>query len=390
VVLSLPEDMLTDRTAAADVRPAHVVQAAPSAAAMAELRALLAKAERPLVMVGGPTWDQSAVDAMTRFVEANDLPVMASYRAQDRFDNRNDHYVGHAQRGLNPEMRKLVETADLIIAAGPRLGEVTTASYTTIKAPTPTQTLIHAHPSPDELGRVFAPALAIPTGMGAFTQALAALPPVDGKRWSGWRKGGRAAYLDFIKPTSMPGDVNLAEIVIHMSRVLPEDAIMINCAGNNSGWVHRFFQFRGYGSQIVATSGSMGYGVPAAVAAKLAHPERTVVSVNGDGCFMMLGQEIATARQYGLAPIIVVVNNTMLATIRMHQEQHFPGRVVGTDLFNPDFTALARAYGAHAETVRRTDEFPDALKRCQAAGRVSLIEMFIDRNALTPNLALKG
>jgi acetolactate synthase-1/2/3 large subunit len=390
VVLSLPEDMLMDRTAAADVRPAHVIQAAPSAAAMAELRELLAKAERPLVMVGGPTWDQRAVDNMTKFVEANDLPVMASYRAQDRFDNRNDHYVGHAQRALNPEMRKLVETADLIIAAGPRLGEVTTASYTTIKAPTPTQTLIHAHPSPDELGRVFAPRLAIPTGMGAFAEALAALPPVDSKRWSGWRKGGRTAYLDFIRPTPMPGDVNLSEIVAHMSRVLPEDAIMINCAGNNSGWVHRFFQFRGYGSQIVATSGSMGYGVPAAVAAKLAHPKRTVVSVNGDGCFMMLGQEVVTALQYGLAPIIVVVNNTMLATIRMHQEQHFPGRIVGTDLVNPDFTALARAYGAHAETVRRTDEFPDALKRCQSAGRVSMIEVFIDRNALTPNLALKG
>jgi acetolactate synthase-1/2/3 large subunit len=355
---------------------------------MAELRDLLARAERPLVMVGGPTWDQRAVDAMTKFVEANDLPVMASYRAQDRFDNRKEHYVGHAQRALNPEMRKLVETADLIIAAGPRLGEVTTASYTTIKAPTPTQTLIHAHPSPDELGRVFAPALAIPTGMGAFAEALAALPPVDASRWSGWRKAGRQAYLDFIRPTDMPGDVNLSEIVTHMSRVLPEDAIMINCAGNNSGWVHRFYQFRGYGSQIVATSGSMGYGVPAAVAAKLAHPERVVVSVNGDGCFMMLGQEIATAQQYGLAPIIILVNNTMLATIRMHQEQHFPGRVVGTDLFNPDFTALARAYGAHAETVRRTEEFPDALKRCQAAGRVALIEVFIDRNALTPNLAL--
>ncbi len=388
VVLSLPEDMLMDRTAAADVRRAHVVQAVPSASAMAELRDLLAKAERPLVMVGGPTWDQRAVDNMTKFVEANGLPVMASYRAQDRFDNRNEHYVGHAQRALNPEMRKLVETADLIIAAGPRLGEVTTASYTTIKAPTPTQTLIHAHPSLDELGRVFAPELAIPTGMGAFAEALAALAPVDATRWSAWRKAGRQAYLDFIRPTEMPGDVNLSEIVAHMSRVLPEDAIMINCAGNNSGWVHRFYQFRGYGSQIVATSGSMGYGVPAAVAAKMVYSERTVVSVNGDGCFMMLGQEIATALQYGVAPIFIVVNNTMLATIRMHQEQHFPGRVVGTDLVNPDFTALARAYGAHAETVRRTDEFPDALKRCQEAGRMSLIEVFIDRNALTPNLAL--
>jgi acetolactate synthase-1/2/3 large subunit len=355
---------------------------------MAELRDRLAKAKRPVVIVGGPTWNQAAVNDMTLFVEANNLPVMASYRAQDRFDNRNDHYVGHAQRGLNPEMRKLIETADLIIAAGPRLGEVTTASYTTINVPTPRQSLIHAHPSADEIGTVFAPDLAIATGMPAFAKALAALAPVDSSAWAGWTKDGRAAYLDFIKPTAMPGDVNLAEIVQHMSKTLPEDAIMINCAGNNSGWVHRFFQFRGYGSQIVATSGSMGYGVPAAVAAKLVHPEKVVVSVNGDGCFMMLGQEIATARQYGLAPVFIVVNNEMLATIRMHQEQHFPDRVVATDLVNPDFTALGKAYGAHTETVRKTEEFPAALERCLKAGRMSLIEVFIDRNALTPNLTL--
>jgi acetolactate synthase-1/2/3 large subunit len=388
VVLSLPEDMLVDRTAAEDARPAAVIQAAPAPAAIAELRRRLAAAERPLVIVGGPTWSQAAVDDMTRFVEANDLPVIASYRAQDRFDNRNEHYAGHAARGPHPAMRRMVETADLIIAAGPRLGEVTTAGYSTIRVPTPSQMLIHAHPDPDELGRVYAPDLAVPSGMSAFAEALAGLEPVDAGRWGDWRRAARQDYLDFIEPTAMPGDVNLAEIVAHLSRALPEDAVMINCAGNNSGWVHRFYQFRGYGSQIVATSGSMGYGVPAAVAAKLAHPERTVVSVNGDGCFMMLGQEIATALQYGAAPVIVVVNNTMLATIRMHQEQTFPGRVVGTDLYNPDFTALARAYGAYAETVRRTEEFGPALERSLGAGRLALIEVFIDRNALTPEMAL--
>jgi acetolactate synthase-1/2/3 large subunit len=388
VVLALPEDMLMDRTAAGDVRRAHVIRPYPSPAAIAELRERLAKAKRPLVMVGGPTWDRTSVQNMTKFVAANNLPVMASYRAQDRFDNRDEHYVGHAQRGLNPEMRKLIETADLIIAAGPRLGEVTTASYTTIKVPSPKQSLVHAHPSPDELGRVYAPDQAIATGMGEFAAALAALEPVDSSAWTDWTKAGRAAYLDFIKPTKMPGDVNLAELVQHMSKVLPEDAIMINCAGNNSGWVHRFYQFRGYGSQVVATSGSMGYGVPAAVAAKLVHPEKTVVSVNGDGCFMMLGQEIATGLQYGAAPVIVVVNNSMLATIRMHQEQHFPDRVVGTDIVNPDFTALGKAYGAHTETVRKTEEFPAALERSIKAGKLSLIEVFIDRDALTPNLTL--
>jgi acetolactate synthase I/II/III large subunit len=390
VVLSLPEDMLLDRSAAADARPAKIIQAAPAPAAIAEIRERLEKAERPLVIVGGPTWNQAAVDNMTRFVEANDLPVIASYRVQDRFDNRNEQYAGHAARGPHAEMRKLIETADLIIAAGPRLGEVTTAGYSTIKVPTPTQTLVHAHPDADEIGSVYQPDLAIPSGMGAFAEALAELEPVDSGRWSEWRRAARKGYLDFIQPTDMPGDVNLAEIVVHLSQTLPEDAIMINCAGNNSGWVHRFFQYRGYGSQIVATSGSMGYGVPAAVAAKLVYPERTVVSFNGDGCFMMLGQEIATARQYGAAPIFIVVNNTMLATIRMHQEQHFPGRMVATDLVNPDFSALARAYGAHAETVRRTEEFSAAFERCQAAGRISLIEVFTDRNALTPNTTLGG
>lgn len=390
VVLSLPEDMLLDRTDAADSRPAKVIQAAPAPIAIAELHERLADAQRPLVIVGGPTWNQTAVDNMTRFVEANDLPVLTSYRVQDRFDNRNEHYAGHAARGPHAEMRKLVETADLIIAAGPRLGEVTTAGYSTMNVPTPSQTLIHAHPDADELGSVYTPDLAIPTGMGAFTEALAGLEPVDSSRWAEWRRAARKGYLDFIRPTDMPGDVNLAEIVTYLSQTLPEDAIMINCAGNNSGWVHRFYQFRGYGSQIVATSGSMGYGVPAAVAAKLVYPEKTVVSINGDGCFMMLGQEIATARQYGAAPIFIVINNTMLATIRMHQEQHFPGRMVATDLVNPDFTALARAYGAHAETVRRTEEFAEAFERCQAAGRMALIEVFTDRNALTPNMTLSA
>ena len=390
VVLSLPEDMLLDRTDAADAPRAKIVQAAPAPAAIAELREHLAKAERPVVIVGGPTWNQAAVDNMTRFVEANDLPVIASYRVQDRFDNRNEHYAGHAARGPHAEMRTLVETADLIIAAGPRLGEVTTAGYSTMKVPAPTQSLIHAHPDPDEIGSVYAPDLAIPTGMSAFTEALAGLEPVESGHRAEWRRAARKGYLDFIRPTDVPGDVNLGEIVAQLSRTLPEDAIMINCAGNNSGWVHRFYQFRGYGSQIVATSGSMGYAVPAAVAAKLVYPERTVVSINGDGCFMMLGQEIATARQYGAAPIFIVINNTMLATIRMHQEQQFPGRMVATDLINPDFTALARAYGAHAETVRRTEEFAEAFERCQAAGRMALIEVFTDRNALTPNTTLGG
>jgi acetolactate synthase-1/2/3 large subunit len=385
VVLVLPEDMLIERTGVSDARPVRLAETAPPAGSMAELRERLARAERPLVLVGGPGWTQPAVDDMTRFVEANGLPVLTSYRAQDRFDNRNDHYIGHCRYNERVEQ---MAASDLVIAAGPRLGQVTTAAYTLMDVPNPGQTLIHAHPGGDELGSVYQPDLAINCSMPAFCSALAALGPVGGGRWKGWLEAARAAYLDSIAPVPMSGEVNLSEIVRWLSDTLPDDAVMINGSGNNSGWVHRFYQFRGLGSQHVTTSGSMGYAVPAAVAAQLAFPGRTVVSVNGDGCFMMLGQEMATALQYGLEPIFIIVNNAMLATIRMHQERQFPGRVVGTDLVNPDFTGLGRDYGAHAETVRRTEEFAPAFERARASGRMALIEVLIDRNVLTPALEL--
>ncbi|NND48666.1 MAG: hypothetical protein HKN60_00275 [Rhizobiales bacterium] len=254
--------------------------------------------------------------------------------------------------------------------------------------PNPAQGLIHVHPGGDELGSVYAADLAINCAMPEFTTALAELEPVGGARWQSWLEDARGAYLQSIEPTPMSGDVNLSEIICWMSRELADDAVMINGSGNNSGWVHRFYQFRGLGSQLVATSGSMGYAVPAAVVASLLHPERTVVSVNGDGCFLMLGQEMATAAQYGLNPIFIVVNNQMLATIRMHQERQFPGRVVGTDIPSPDFTGLGRDYGAHAETVRRTEEFAPAFERARASGKMAMIEVLIDRNVLSPVLEL--
>jgi acetolactate synthase-1/2/3 large subunit len=385
VVLELPEDMLVDRSGVADARPVRIARPVPPPDAMAELGRRLARAERPLVLVGGPTWTQGAVDDMTRFVEASGLPVLTSYRAQDRFDNRNPHYIGHCRYNERVEQ---VAASDLVIAAGPRLGQVTTAGYTLLDVPNPAQTLIHIHPGGDELGSVYAPDLAINAGMPEFAAALGEVALADGARWRDWLEDGRAAYLKSIEPVAMSGDVNLSEIVIWLSRELADDAVMINGSGNNSGWVHRFYQFRGLGSQLVATSGSMGYGVPAAVVAALVHPERTVVSVNGDGCFLMLGQEMATALQYGLKPIFIVVNNAMLATIRMHQERSFPGRVVGTDIVNPDFAGLGRDFGAHAETVHRTEEFAPAFERARASGRMALIEVFIDRNVLTPALEL--
>ena len=385
VVLVLPEDMLVEPSSAPDARAVRLVETVPPPKAMAELRDRLESASRPLVLVGGPTWTQAAIDDMTRFVEANGLPVLTSYRAQDRFDNRNDHYVGHCRYNERVEQ---VAAADLIIAAGPRLGQVTTAGYSLLEVPNPKQTVIHVHSGRDEIGSVYQPDLGINCSMPAFCAALADLEPVDGGRWRDWLRNGREAYLESIEPVPMSGEVNLSEIVCWLSATLPDDAVMINGSGNNSGWVHRFYQFRGLGSQLVTTSGSMGYGVPAAVVASMVHPERTVVSVNGDGCFMMLGMEMATALQYGLKPIFIVVNNAMLATIRMHQERSFPGRVVGTDLVNPDFTGLGRDFGAHAETVRRTEEFQPAFERALASGKMSLIEVFIDRNVLTPGLEL--
>jgi len=385
VVLVLPEDMLVEQTNVANARRVRLLETAVPERVADEIKGRLQKAQRPLVLVGGPTWTQEAIDDMTKFVEDNGLPVLTSYRAQDRFDNRNDHYVGHCRYN---ERADLITASDLVIAAGPRLGQVTTAGYSLLDVPNPKQTLIHAHPSPDELGSVYAPDLAVSCTMPVLAKTLAGIEPVGGAAWKGWLSSARSEYLESIKPTSMSGDVNLSQIICWLSKTLPDDAIMINGSGNNSGWVHRFYQFRGLGSQLVTTSGSMGYAVPAAVSASYLYPDRDVVSVNGDGCFMMLGQEMATAVQYGLKPIFIVVNNAMLATIRMHQERDFPGRVVGTDLVNPDFAGLGRNYGAHAETVRRTEEFSPAFERARASGKMSLIEVFIDRNVLTPVLEL--
>jgi acetolactate synthase-1/2/3 large subunit len=384
VILALPEDILLEPALAGDAPRAVAARAAPPPALMARLRELLAAAERPMVIAGGATWDAGAARRLQDFAEANDLPVAVSFRAQDRFDNRHDHYAGHAGIGFDPKLKARLQNSDLLIVAGARLGEMTTQGYTLLDIPSPRQTLIHVHPDPNEIGRVHAPALGINAGMPEFAACLASLEPVQPGRWAAWRAEAHGEYLDFIRPTPMHGDVNLAEVVAHLSQVLPDDAIIANGSGNNTVWLHRFFQYKAFGTQVAATSGSMGYGVPAAVAAGLVHPDRTVICVNGDGCFLMLGQELATAVQYGSAPIIIVVNNSMLATIRMHQERRFSGRVIATELVNPDFPGLARAYGAHGERVRRTDEFPAAFERARVSGKPAVIEIIVDPESLNP------
>ena len=388
VVLALPEDMLTDQAAVADSRPIRPAQAAPSPDAVAELRERLVAAERPMVIVGGPTWTPAAIEDFTQFAEANGLPVAAAFRYQDCFDNRHPHYVGDVGIAINPKLQTRISQSDLLIVAGPRMGEMTTQGYSLLDIPNPSQALVHVHPGAEELGRVYSPDLPINASMPNFAAAMRAMKPVDGSRWRDGLAEARADYEAYRIPTQVPGDLNMGEVMAYLSETLPEDAIITNGAGNYTVWVHRFFQYKRYRTQLAPTSGSMGYGVPAAVAAKLAAPERTAVSFSGDGCFMMLGQELATAVQFGAAAIFIVVNNGMLGTIRMHQERKYPERVIATDLHNPDFVALAQAYGAHGEQVIRTEDFPAAFERAQASGKPALLELIVDPEALTPKQTL--
>ncbi len=389
VVLALPEDMLTDRVACADAARYKRFQAAPPPEAMAELAQLLAKAERPLAVLGGGDWDAAAVENFQRFAIAWNLPVGASFRAQSHFDNALEQYVGDIGVGVNPKLAERMAAADLLVVVGARLGEMTTSGYTLVDIPVPKQTLVHVYPDPEELGRVYWPTLPINAGMRAFAAAAAGLtPPASRADWRAWHAAARADYLDWLKPLPMPGKVQLGEIMAWLRQALPPDAIVTNGAGNYAGWINKNFQFRRYRTLIGPTSGSMGYGVPAGIAAKLLHPGRDVVSISGDGCFLMHGQELATAARHGVALVFIVVNNSLYGTIRMHQEREYPKRVVATALTNPDFAALARAYGLHGETVTETAQFAPAFERCRAAGKPALIELQIDPDAITPRASL--
>jgi acetolactate synthase-1/2/3 large subunit len=281
-----------------------------------------------------------------------------------------------------------VRDADLLLLVGTRLGEASSRSYTLIDIPEPRQMLVHVHPAPEELGLVYTPDLSIAAGMNAFAAAARELDPVDSSAWRDQTKLAHEQYLASIEPRPMPGDLQLGEVVVWLRENLPEDAIIANGAGNYCIWINGYYQYRGFGTQLGPSSGSMGYGTPAAIAAKLVHPDRTVVCFAGDGCFLMTGQELATAAQYELPVIWIVVNNRMYGTIRMHQERDYPGRVSGTDLRNPDFAALARAYGGHGEVVERTADFPGAFRRAQGSGTFALIELRVDPEAITPKYSI--
>jgi acetolactate synthase I/II/III large subunit len=391
VVLALPEDMLTQTAAVADVAPYQVVQASPSASDMERLRGLLAQAKRPLAILGGTVWTREACRDLQAFAESSGLPIACSFRFQDLIDNRHDHYVGDVGIGINPKLAGRVRDADVLLVIGARLGEMTTGAYTLVEPPKPKQRLVHVHAGAEELGRVYQGELLINSGMPQFAAALRNLR-LDGGAWKSWREQGRADYLEWTRPAPIPGKVQLAEIVAWMSERLPRDAIIANGAGNFAGWISRFYRYPGLRTQVAPTNGSMGYGVPAGIAAKVAQPDRLVVSVNGDGDFLMNGQELATAAQYELPVIFVIVNNGMYGTIRMHQEREYPARVYATALNNPDFVALARAYGAHGEAVEETAQFAPAFERAvkatESSRRPSLIELRVDPQAITTSTTL--
>jgi acetolactate synthase-1/2/3 large subunit len=343
-----------------------------------------------MVIAGGSGWTPQACEDLRTFIENWQLPIGLAFRFQDTLDNEHPNYAGDVGLGINPALAKRIQDADVLLALGPRLGEATTGGYTLLDIPKTKQTLIHVHQGADELGRVYSADLPIVSGMPEIASMLAALKPSTAQpAWSGSAKEAHDAYLEWRKPRKIPGDVQLGEIMLQLREHLPKDAILTNGAGNYATWLHRHFAYRHFRSQVAPTSGAMGYGVPAAIAAKSLYPDRTVVAFAGDGCFMMSSSEIATAMQYELPVIFVVVNNSQYGTIRMHQERHYPNRVHGTGLTNPDFVAFAKSFGAYGESVERTEDFMPAFRRAQESGLPALIEVRMIQDASTPGATLE-
>ena len=392
VVIVLPEDMLTQLTSAAVLPRIEPAQAWPTPAALVSLRERLMAAKAPLVIVGGGGWTPEACTALQAFAEAWTLPVGCAFRFQDLFDNRHPLYAGDVGIGINPKLAQRVQDADLILALGPRLGEMTTNGYTLLAAPRPVQQLIHIHAGAEELGRVYTADLMINASMSCAAQALASMPAPDSVAWKEEARQANADYLANLLPQPV-SPLDMAELVKTLGRLMPEGTVFTNGAGNYSGWLHRFHQYpalQQHGrTQLAPTSGAMGYGVPAAVAASLLEPARWVVNIAGDGDFLMTGQELATATGYGAKKLIsVVVDNGTYGTIRMHQEREYPGRVSGSDLFNPDFAALALAYGWAAARVDRTEDFEPALRAALAAGKPTLIHLRLSIDVSTSRSTL--
>jgi acetolactate synthase-1/2/3 large subunit len=387
VVLSLPEDVLAEQADVEDGTRVEAPRVEPRMEDLERLRELLVGAECPLVVVGEGGWTSETSRDVQAFCEANELPAACTFRCQDFVDNHSSSYVGILGVAMDDRIAARLRDADFVLAIGGRLGEVPTRRYTLLEPPDPEQTLVHVHPDASELGRVYLPDLAIEATLPEFAAALRTLEPVD-PHWGEWTSAARADYVDNLRHEPMEGDLDLGEVMAFLRDRLPADAVQTCGAGNFTVWAHRFAQFTEFGTQACPRSGSMGYGLPAAVAAQLVHPERVVVCFTGDGDFVMSSPELATAVQYELPIVILLVNNGMYATIRMHQERQFPGRVIGTDLENPDFRALAQAYGAHGERVERTGGFEAAFERALGSGKPSVLELVVDPERISPRVRL--
>ena len=384
VVLSLPEDVLRQTSDVANPRPWGPVETYPGLTQMAELQKMLWRATSPLVIVGGSRWSEAAVAGLQRFAERFSLPVACSWRRQGLFDHEHANYAGDIGVGVNPELARRVSEADLILLIGGRMSEQQSSGYALIAVPEPKQTLVHVHPGAEELGRLYRPTLAINASPTAFAAALEGLQPPNEIQWRGSAEAANAAYRKWSEPRDNPGPVQFSRIVAWLNQHLPDDAIIASAAGNYSVWVHRFFRHRRFGTQLAPGSGSMGYGLPAGLAAKLRYPQRMVVVFSGDGDFQMTMQEFVTAVQESAAIVVVVVNNGIHGTIRMHQERHYPDRRVATDIVNPDFAAFARACGGHGETVATTEDFAAAFERSVASAKPAIIDLAFDPEASTP------
>lgn len=391
VALALPEDMLRDLTDVADAERYKTARPGADPADIAAMQTMVAQAERPLVIVGGGGWSETACADITAYAEANGLPVAASFRCQDIVDNNRDCYAGELGTSVNAALAARVKDADLLLVVGARLGEMTTSGYSLVEAPRPKQKLIHIYPDPNELGRVFQPDLPIAAAVDRFAAAAKNAEPIDAGRWQEWAAGARRDHLTNLEQTTdFPGAVDMVEIMGHIQSRVGKDAIITTDAGNFSGWPQRFFRYSTYPSQVGPTSGAMGYSVPAAISARLVCPNRPVIGFVGDGGFMMSGQEFATAMHYGIDPIVIVVNNGMYGTIRMHQERDYPDRTIATGLTNPDFVKWAESFGAFGARVERTEDFAPAFDSALRAGRIALIEIRLDPEVITTRTTLSA
>ena len=388
VALALPKDMLEERVPAVPCPAAAPIETSPGAADIDALAEMIAASRRPLVVLGGTRWDEQASRRIMDWAEAFEIPVATSYRRLPLFDPLHSSYAGDLGLAANPKLIARAKEADLFLLIGGRLGEIPSQGYTLFDIPTPSARFVHVYPHAEEFGRVYTPTLAIHATPKPFVDALCNLTPPCSRPWRDDTRAAHQDYLEFSRSFTPSADVDLAQTMIWLSENLPEDAIICNGAGNYASWIHRYYRFRRYGTHFAPTSATMGYGVPAAVALKRMHPERLVVSLIGDGEFLMNGQEFATAVQYDLPIIVVICDNASYGTIRMHQERHYPARVVGTELRNPDFAEYARAFGGFGLRVERTDEFPAAFEAACASGLPSIIHLMMDPDRITPSTNL--